>query len=115
MQMKPILESPFWSTAFLNIRNRVVVFKPAGSVSTLYINHAKCPPGSLCGLTIHAIAEQIDNYELNDIITTGATVMTGNTSLERKPLDLGQKSDASAAYVSEAVDIDVRVTASPDG
>ena len=45
----------------------------------------------------------------------GATVMTGNTSLERKPLDLGQKSDASAAYVSEAVDIDVRVTASPDG
>ena len=44
----------------------------------------------------------------------GATVMTGNTSLERKPLDLGQKSDASAAYVSEAVDIDVRVTASPD-
>lgn len=43
----------------------------------------------------------------------GSAVMTGNTSVERKPLDLGQTSDASAAYVSESVRIDVRVVASP--
>ncbi|RIJ23358.1 nickel-dependent hydrogenase, b-type cytochrome subunit/YceI-like family protein [Henriciella barbarensis] len=45
----------------------------------------------------------------------GSTVMTGNTTVERTPLDLGQTSDASAAYVSESVRIDVRVVASPAG
>ena len=44
-----------------------------------------------------------------------STVMTGDTTVERTPLDLGQTSDASAAYVSESVRIDVRVVASPAG
>ena len=44
-----------------------------------------------------------------------STVMTGDTTVERTPLDLGQTSDASAAYVSETVRIDVRVVASPAG
>ena len=43
----------------------------------------------------------------------GGTVMTGSTSVDRTPLDLGQTSDAGADYVSETVRIDVRVTASP--
>ena len=45
----------------------------------------------------------------------GVTVMTGGTSVDRTPLDLGQTSDAGADYVSETVRIDVRVTASPAG
>ena len=44
-----------------------------------------------------------------------STVMTGDTTVERTPLDLGQTSDASASYVSESVRIDVRVVASPAG
>jgi len=44
-----------------------------------------------------------------------STVMTGETTVERTPLNLGQTSDASAAYVSESVRIDVRVVASPAG
>ncbi|WP_084419994.1 cytochrome b/b6 domain-containing protein [Henriciella litoralis] len=41
------------------------------------------------------------------------TRMTGEAQLERKPLDLGQKSDPGADWVSETIDINVDVLASP--
>ena len=45
-------------------------------------------------------------------ITGDDAVMTGTAKLDRKPLDLGQKSDPGADYVSETVTVDVRVEAS---
>lgn len=43
----------------------------------------------------------------------GVTTMTGTTELARSPLNLGQDSDPGADWVSETVDIDVTVVASP--
>lgn len=45
-------------------------------------------------------------------IAGDAAVMTGSTDLQRKPLDLGQKSDPGAGYVAETVTVNVRVEAS---
>lgn len=43
----------------------------------------------------------------------GVTTMTGTTELARSPLDLGQDSDPGADWVSETIDIQVTVVASP--
>ena len=48
-------------------------------------------------------------------IDRGIADMTGTAEVMRKPLDLGQKSDPGADYVSEAVTIDVVVKASRAG
>ena len=45
-------------------------------------------------------------------INGDTALMTGSTSVERKPLNLGQDSDPTGEWVGETVNIDVTVKAS---